>query len=219
MTTMSITRALTRAKTIEKQLARLVESQYVVTLMKREVDDVSDVYQDNLKMTQSNFDQFNDLFAELNNIKAAVRKSNEVTKVVIGGEELSVADALVYKNTIVYRNNFLDRITRENRNAESRVEQSKISADTKFASVRENLIKNSQGQDVSEDYLKTVLTEEERRLKKAIVEVKVSGINNVNEYIEAERKRIDTFIEEVDYVCLNLMPLPLLNSNLTIRVL
>ena len=200
MTTMSITRALTRAKTIEKQLARLVESQFVVTLMKREVDDATDVYQDNLKMTQSNFDQFNGLFAELNNIKVAVRKSNEVTKVVIGGEELTVADALVYKNTIVYRNNFLDRITRENRNAESRVEQSKISADTKFASVRENLIKNSQGQDVSEDYLKTVLTEEERRLKKAIVEVKVSGINNVNEYIEAERKRIDTFIEEVDYV-------------------
>lgn len=200
MTTMSITRALTRAKTIEKQLTRLVESQYVVTLMKREVDDVTDVYQDNLKMTKSNFDQFNDLFAELNNIKAAVRKSNEVTKVVIGGEELTVADALVYKNTIVYRNNFLDRIIRENRNAESRVEQSKISADTKFATVRENLIKNSQGQDVSEDYLKTVLTEEERRLKKAIVEVKVSGINNVNEYIEAERKRIDTFLEEVDYV-------------------
>lgn len=200
MTTMSITRALTRAKTIEKQLARLVESQFVVTLMKREVDDVTDVFKDNLKMTQSNFDQFNDLFAELNNIKAAVRKSNEVTKVVIGGEELTVADALVYKNTIVYRNSFLDRITRENRNAESRVEQSKISADTKFATVRENLIKNSQGQDVSEDYLKTVLTEEERRLKKAIVEVKVSGINNVNEFIEAERKRIDTFIEEVDYV-------------------
>jgi hypothetical protein len=197
---MSITRALTRAKTIEKQLARLVESQFVVTLMKREVDDESDVFKDNLKMTQANFDQFNDLFAELNNIKAAVRKSNEVTKVVIGGEELTVADALVYKNTIVYRNNFLDRITRENRNAESRVEQSKISADTKFASVRENLIKNSQGQDVSEDYLKTVLTEEERRLKKAIVEVKVSGIKDVNEYIEAERKRIDTFIEEVDYV-------------------
>lgn len=200
MTTMSITRALTRAKTIEKQLARLVESQFVVTLMKREVDDESDVFKDNLKMTQANFDQFNDLFAELNNIKAAVRKSNEVTKVVIGGEELTVADALVYKNTIVYRNNFLDRITRENRNAESRVEQSKINADTKFASVRENLIKNSQGQDVSEDYLKTVLTEEERRLKKAIVEVKVSGIKDVNEYIEAERKRIDTFIEEVDYV-------------------
>lgn len=200
MTTMSITRALTRAKTIEKQLTRLVESQYVVTLMKREVDDESDVFKDNLKMTQSNFDQFNDLFAELNNIKAAVRKSNEVTKVVIGGEELTVADALVYKNTIVYRNNFLDRITRENRNAESRVEQSKISADTKFASVRENLIKNSQGQDVSEDYLKTVLTEEERRLKKAIVEVKVSGIKDVNDYIEAERKRIDTFTEEVDYV-------------------
>lgn len=200
MTTMSITRALTRAKTIEKQLTRLVESQYVVTLMKREVDDATDVFKDNLKMTQSNFDQFNDLFAELNNIKAAVRKSNEVTKVVIGGEELTVADALVYKNTIAYRNSFLDRITRENRNAESRVEQSKINADTKFASVRENLIKNSQGQDVSEDYLKTVLTEEERRLKKAIVEVKVSGINNVNEYIEAERKRIDTFIEEVDYV-------------------
>lgn len=200
MTTMSITRALTRAKTIEKQLARLVESQFVVTLMKREVDDVTDVFKDNLKMTKSNFDQFNDLFAELNNIKAAVRKSNEVTKVVIGGEELSVADALVYKNTIVYRNNFLDRITRENRNAESRVEQSKINADTKFASVRENLIKNSQGQDVSEDYLKTVLTEEERRLKKAIVEVKVSGIKDVNDYIEAERKRIDTFIEEVDYV-------------------
>lgn len=197
---MSITRALTRAKTIEKQLARLVESQFVVTLMKREVDDESDVFKDNLKMTQANFDQFNDLFAELNNIKAAVRKSNEVTKVVIGGEELTVADALVYKNTIVYRNNFLDRITRENRNAESRVEQSKISADTKFASVRENLIKNSQGQDVSEDYLKTVLTEEERRLKKAIVEVKVSGIKDVNDYIEAERKRIDTFIEEVDYV-------------------
>lgn len=200
MTTMSITRALTRAKTIEKQLTRLVESQYVVTLTKREVDNRTNVYRDNLKMTQSNFDQFNDLFAELNNIKTAVRKSNEVTKVVIGGEELTVADALVYKNTIVYRNNFLDRITRENRNAESRVEQSKINADNKFASVRENLIKNSQGQDVSEDYLKTVSTEEERRLKKAIVEVKVSGIKDVNDYIEAERKRIDTFIEEVDYV-------------------
>lgn len=200
MTTMSITRALTRAKTIEKQLARLVESQFVVTLMKREVDNRTNVYQDNMNMTKANFDQFNDLFAELNRIKAAVRKSNEVTKVVIGGEELSVADALVYKNTIVYRNNFLDRITRENRNAESRVEQSKINYDNKFATVRENFIKSSQGQDVNENYVNTVLTEEERRLKAAIVEVKVSGINNVNEFIEAERKRIDTFLEEVDYV-------------------
>lgn len=200
MTTMSITRALTRAKTIEKQLARLVESQFVVTLMKREVDNRTNVYQDNMNMTKANFDQFNDLFAELNRIKAAVRKSNEVTKVVIGGEELSVADALVYKNTIAYRNSFLDHITRENRNAESRVEQSKINYDNKFATVRENFIKSSQGQDVNENYVNTVLTEEERRLKAAIVEVKVSGINNVNEFIEAERKRIDTFIEEVDYV-------------------
>lgn len=200
MTTMSITRALTRAKTIEKQLARLVESQFVVTLMKREVDNATNVFQDNVNMTKSNFDQFNDLFAELNRIKAAVRKSNEVTKVVIGGEELSVADALVYKNTIVYRNNFLDRITRENRNAESRVEQSKINYDNKFASMRENFIISAKDKDYSEDYLNTVLTEEERRLKPAIVEVKVSGIKNVNEYIEAERKRIDTFLEEVDYV-------------------
>lgn len=197
---MSITRALTRAKTIEKQLARLVESQFVVTLMKREVDNATNVFQDNVNMTKSNFDQFNDLFAELNRIKAAVRKSNEVTKVVIGGEELSVADALVYKNTIVYRNNFLDRITRENRNAESRVEQSKINYDNKFASMRENFIISAKDKDYSEDYLNTVLTEEERRLKPAIVEVKVSGIKNVNEYIEAERKRIDTFLEEVDYV-------------------
>ena len=200
MTTMSITRALTRVKTIEKQLSRLVEGQFVVTLVKREVDNTTDVFQDNVNMTKANFDQFNDLFAELNRIKAAVRKSNEVTKVTIGGEELSVADALVYKNTIVYRNNFLDRITRENRNAESRVEQSKITADNKFAAVRENFIKNAQGQDVNEDYINTVLTEEERRLKAALVEVKVTGIKNVNEYIEAERKRIDTFIEEVDYV-------------------
>lgn len=200
MTTMSITRALTRVKTIEKQLSRLVESQFVVTLVKREVDNATDVFQDNVNMTKSNFDQFNDLFAELNRIKAAVRKSNEVTKVTIGGEELSVADALVYKNTIVYRNNFLDRITRENRNAESRVEQSKITADNKFAAVRENFIKNAQGQDVNENYVNTVLIEEDRRLKAALVEVKVTGIKNVNEYIEAERKRIDTFIEEVDYV-------------------
>ena len=200
MTTMSITRALTRAKTIEKQLARLVESQFVVTLMKREVDNATDVFKDNLKMTKANFDQFNDLFAELNNIKAAVRKSNEVTKVVIGGEELTVADALVYKNTIIHRSNFLDTITRENRTADSRVEQSKINADNKFATVRENFIKSTQGQDMSEDYIKTVLTEEERRLQAALVEVKVTGIKNVSEYIEAERKRIDTFIEEVDYV-------------------
>lgn len=200
MTTMSITRALTRVKTIEKQLSRLVEGQFVVTLVKREVDNATDVFQDNVNMTKANFDQFNDLFAELNRIKAAVRKSNEVTKVTIGGEELSVADALVYKNTIVYRNNFLDRITRENRNAESRVEQSKITADNKFAAVRENFIKNAQGQDVNENYVNTVLTEEERRLKATLVEVKVTGIRNVNEYIEAERKRIDTFIEEVDYV-------------------
>lgn len=200
MTTMSITRALTRVKTIEKQLSRLVEGQFVVTLVKREVDNATDVFQDNVNMTKANFDQFNDLFAELNRIKAAVRKSNEVTKVTIGGEELSVADALVYKNTIVYRNNFLDRITRENRNADSRVEQSKITADNKFAAVRENFIKNAQGQDVNENYVNTVLTEEERRLKAALVEVKVTGIKNVNEYIEAERKRIDTFIEEVDYV-------------------
>ena len=200
MTTMSITRALTRVKTIEKQLSRLVESQFVVTLVKREVDNATDVFQDNVNMTKANFDQFNDLFAELNRIKAAVRKSNEVTKVTIGGEELSVADALVYKNTIVYRNNFLDRITRENRQADSRVEQSKITADNKFAAVRENFIKNAQGQDVNEDYINTVLTEEERRLKAALVEVKVTGIKNVSDYIEAERKRIDTFIEEVDYV-------------------
>lgn len=104
------------------------------------------------------------------------------------------------KNTIVYRSNFLEKIARENRTADSRVEQSKINADNKFATVRENFIKSSQGQDVNENYVNTVLTEEERRLKAALVEIKVSGIKDVSEYIEAERKRIDTFIEEVDYV-------------------
>lgn len=200
MTTMSITRALTRIKTIEKQLNQLVDKEFVTTLAKREVDNVTDTYKEVLNKTKSNFDQFNDLFAELNRIKAAVRKSNEITKVTIGGDELSVADALVYKNTIVYRSNFLEKIARENRTADSRVEQSKINADNKFATVRENFIKSSQGQDVNENYVNTVLTEEERRLKAALVEIKVSGIKDVSEYIEAERKRIDTFIEEVDYV-------------------
>lgn len=200
MTTMSITRALTRIKTIEKQLNQLVDKEFVTTLAKREVDNVTDTYKEVLNKTKSNFDQFNDLFAELNRIKAAVRKSNEVTKVTIGGDELSVADALVYKNTIVYRSNFLEKITRENRTADSRVEQSKINADNKFATVRENFIKSSQGQDVNENYVNTVLTEEERRLKAALVEIKVSGIKDVSEFIEAERKRIDIFIEEVDYV-------------------
>lgn len=200
MTTMSITRALTRIKTIEKQLNQLVDKEFVTTLAKREVDNVTDTYKEVLNKTKSNFDQFNDLFAELNRIKAAVRKSNEVTKVTIGGDELSVADALVYKNTIVYRSNFLEKIARENRTADSRVEQSKINYDNKFASMRESFISSAKDKDYSEDYLNTVLTEEERRLKPAIVEVKVSGINNVNEFIGAERKRIDTFIEEVDYV-------------------
>lgn len=200
MTTMSITRAITRIKTIEKQLNQLVDSQFVTTLTKREVDNVTETYQEVLNKTKSNFDQFNDLFTELNRLKEAVRKSNEVTKVTIGGEELTVADALVYKNTIIHRSNFLDTITRENRTADSRVEQSKINADNKFATVRENFIKSTQGQDMSEDYIKTVLIEEERRLQAALVEVKVTGIKNVSEYIEAERKRIDTFIEEVDYV-------------------
>ena len=43
MTPMSITRALTRAKTIQKQLARLVEGIVVVTLMKRAVEDGTEV--------------------------------------------------------------------------------------------------------------------------------------------------------------------------------
>lgn len=123
MTTMSITRALTRIKTIEKQLNQLVDKEFVTTLAKREVDNVTDTCKEVLNKTKSNFDQFNDLFAELNRIKAAVRKSNEVTKITIGGDELSVVDALVYKNTIVYRSNFLEKIARENRTADSRVEQ------------------------------------------------------------------------------------------------
>lgn len=106
--TMKISRALTRLKTIDAQLANIAGdimnfgagSNKVICRLSNSKN-LGDNHSEVAKEMRSRFQQFKDLIAEKTKIKLAIDAANAVTEIEVGGKRMTIAEALIVQNRIM----------------------------------------------------------------------------------------------------------------------
>ena len=104
MEKMSITRALAEIKRLDDRIEKAITSEFVNVAVGRNENkrstNRSETLQDTQSKIQSNRDTLTSMFDKRAKIKAAVVQSNAVTRITLGKEELSVAEAIEKKKSI-----------------------------------------------------------------------------------------------------------------------
>ena len=104
MEKMSITRALAEIKRLDDRITKSITNEYVGVAVGRNENKRStgraETLQDTQSKIQSNRDTLTSMFDKRSKIKAAIVQSNALTKVKIGREELTVAEAIEKKKSI-----------------------------------------------------------------------------------------------------------------------
>ena len=186
---MTITRALTTLKLLDKRIAKATNKGVFVSL---EIDGQVDSKDFAPKEALASV---TDLIAYRASLKSAIMSSNSKTNVKIGTVTMKVVEAIEQKSTIVYKRNLLGVLTSQL----ARATRTKDSINERVQERLDELLKATFGKDtkISEgDYDRT----SEPFLKKnAVAFADKIGIEKVISDLEEE---IDTFEAEVD-LCLS----------------
>lgn len=180
----TITRALTELKTLDKRIQKLTDS---TTFISYE----GQFYKPSeyIKSTQSNFQSIKDLIKRRKNLKSAIVTSNANTIVTINNENMTIAEAIETKSSIKHYKNLLAQMKSQYLNAISNVEninsQARRDLDGKLnANTKEGTI------DVNE-------------FSKKYIEmhgVKLTDPIKINDKIKEIENYIISFEDEVNYI-------------------
>lgn len=105
MSKITITRALTELKTLDKRIQKAIDSGTFVSFHGQFFKP-----DENSKLAQSNYQSIMDLLERRKQIKSSIVMSNAVTKVIIYGKEMTVAEAIETKSSIKHLENLLNRM-------------------------------------------------------------------------------------------------------------
>ena len=105
MSQITITRALTELKTLDKRIQKQIDSSLFVS-------HTGQFYKpnENTKSASANYQSIMDLLERRKTIKSLIVISNANTKVVICGKEMTVAEAIETKSSIKHLDNLLNRL-------------------------------------------------------------------------------------------------------------
>lgn len=118
---MTIHRALAELKTMDSRIANAINSVTYTMAVKHSAEKISGVpvaeVKENIK---SGYQKVQDLIARRNAMKRAVVLSNATTKVNVGGLEMTVAEAIEYKNHgVEYKHALKRKLINDHRMAQS----------------------------------------------------------------------------------------------------
>lgn len=203
MATMTIHRALGEIKLYDKKIVDLLDKDFVLASKKRlaKIHGVDvEKYKEEMK---ANLQSLRALMRNRQTLKSAIAKSNETTEVTIGGETMTVLDAIERKNFMNMRMSVVNTLKSQFNRADREV---RMYEDNLQANL-ENYIKNTTKELNNKDLIES-LTESYKSLN----EVVMIDPSNLRLVIEEMTKENDQFNTEVDYV------LSESNSNTTIEV-
>lgn len=121
----SVARALTELKTLNSRIENKINGTSFVAGVKKSSKKINNVYlrEEFEKDVKSNYDSIVDLIERRKAIKTAIVKSNAETKVLIGGKEYTVADAIERKSSISLDKLLLKHMEVQFRNILAQVER------------------------------------------------------------------------------------------------
>lgn len=144
-------------------------------------------------LAQGNMDSALDLIHRYNAIKSAVVLSNATTKVVIGGIEMTVAEAIERKSTIKYKKSLLSTLMTQRNKAHNLVLDHNLRVD---ADIDAEIDRMNQSTDKRDNNFLKEYRESQEKLRK----LQVIDPLGLDARIKTLEEEIGTFESEVDYV-------------------
>lgn len=196
--TVTVTRALARAKVIKDRLDALKTECFVGYVRTSDKDgEVALKYKRN---SQSNIDEYQSLTKEYVAIKTAIHKFNDTkTVTVLGMPEMTVAAILVEKSILQDRRIILNTIRDQYTEALHQQQRASANIDREvsiyLASSEKQFGDSEESKEVIEKLVKQYRESKEKELSLDVV----SGFNHA-EFIEKESEFINTFMNEIDTI-------------------
>lgn len=196
--TVTVTRALARAKIIKDLLEDLKKECFVGYVRSSEKNgEMAQQYQRN---SQANIDEYKSLVKEYVAIKTAIHQFNDTkTVTVLGLPEMTVAAILVEKSILQDRRDILNTIRDQYSDALHQQQRANITIDNEVSTYLANQEKqfgDTAGSKEAIDQL--VKTYREAKEKERSLDI-VSGFNHA-EFIEKESEFINSFMNEIDTI-------------------
>lgn len=196
--TVTVTRALARAKIIKDLLEDLKKECFVGYVRSSEKNgEMAQQYQRN---SQANIDEYKSLVKEYVAIKTAIHQFNDTkTVTVLGLPEMTVATILVEKTILQDRRDILNTVRDQYSDALHQQQRANITIDNEVSTYLANQEKqfgDTAGSKEAIDQL--VKTYREAKEKERSLDI-VSGFNHA-EFIEKESEFINSFMNEIDTI-------------------
>lgn len=194
MKKLSIHRALTELKMLNLRIETATNEVSAVVANRKSNRKMNGVdIQEYEKQMQASYDKVVGLISYRNKIKALVVQSNASTKVIVGKEEMTVAEAIERKQSIQYEKNLLEIMQHQYRSTINTVAKENDALPAKLETYLINILGNKDKQSPDEVKLHT-----ETFMKRN--EYEVIDPLNVKKQIESLSTCIEEFESEVDAV-------------------
>ena len=196
--TVTVTRALARAKIIKDLLEDLKKECFVGYVRSSEKNgEMAQQYQRN---SQANIDEYKSLVKEYVAIKTAIHQFNDTkTVTVLGLPEMTVAAILVEKTILQYRRDILNTIRDQYSDALHQQQRANITIDNEVSTYLANQEKQFGDTAGSKEAIEQLVkTYREAKEKERSLDI-VSGFNHA-EFIEKESEFINSFMNEIDTI-------------------
>lgn len=199
MTQISVTRALTELKHLSDRIARETSKQFVgvakghnnhkvcVTAPSQSVDAFSNTVKANLSSVL-------DLIKRRETLKRAIIKSNAQVIVTIGGQQMTVAEAIETKANIGFTQSLIGQLRFQLTNVNNQAEKANTALLEEINKAVISAYGNEKGK-VDEEQYEAVAKPRQARSELTLIDP-----NNVEAVIEALEKSVSEFLEEVDFV-------------------
>ncbi|MDM5250326.1 MULTISPECIES: hypothetical protein [unclassified Lysinibacillus] len=190
----SIHRALTELKMLNHRIEAATNEVSSVLANRKSNSKINGVeIQEYEKQMQASYDKVVSLISYRNRIKSLVVESNAKTKVIVGKEEMTVAEAIERKQSIQYEKELLEVMQQQYRSAINTVAKENDALPAKLETYLVNILGNKDKQSSEEVKLHT-----DTFMKRN--EFELIDPMNVKRKIEALNNRIEEFESEVDAV-------------------
>jgi len=196
--TVTVTRALARAKIIKDLLEDLKKECFVGYVRSSEKNgELAQQYQRN---SQANIDEYKSLVKEYVAIKTAIHQFNDTkTVTVLGLPEMTVAAILVEKTILQDRRDILNTVRDQYSDALHQQQRANITIDSEVSAYLANQEKQFGDTAGSKEAIEQLVkTYREAKEKERSLDI-VSGFNHA-EFIEKESEFINNFMNEIDTI-------------------
>ena len=191
---MSITRALSEIKLLDKKIDRGIQSSEFaqITVGRKGVKGYKTT-EEFEQYASSQYQSVTALIARRRAIKSAIVQSNAITDIVIGGEKMTVAEAIERKSSILFEQQLLHKLKMDFHQANNRAETENARVKQQLDRMLEsNFGKDSKVKDTDVELISKPYLEQN--------EAKVVDPLDARKEIEKLEVNIEEFLTEVDHV-------------------